>query len=116
MDALPPINLIKLRDIIGDDPETEQLLLSTFIKSTEESLTLLSNQFPASEQPKYSQLWKGHMHQIKGSALNIGAEYLASLTSEMQDAYDSPLPEMKKMLGEINAELARIKKFIETQN
>ena len=109
----PPINIESLRANIGDDPETERALLAVFIESSEESLALLCQQFPAAENAAYNKLWKTHMHQLKGSALTIGAADLIQSAARAQAAFEASAAEKLPLLDAVMKEFSIVKQFIE---
>lgn len=110
---IPPFDIKEMRANIGDDPETESMLLGMFVQSAGESLRLLSDNFPLDSDADYNALWKTHMHQIKGAALNIGAAKLYEVSRVAQDEYEAPPEDKKIMLDNVTAQFQEVENYIQ---
>lgn len=107
-----PFNIAELRANIGGDRPTEQLLLSMFIESTGASLELLAERFTATPDDDYDSLWKTHMHQIKGAALNLGADALCDLATTGQQEAKAPPERKKALLAATAAQFKQVEAYI----
>lgn len=94
-----------LRDVLGDDRETEAMLLEVFVMSVEETL--------ASLRPVTTPDWASSMHKIKGAGLNIGAEQLSTLAKRAElEAATLSVQDKEALLTVLEAEFAAIKTYI----
>jgi len=106
------LDLTELRRNIGNDRETERFLLSEFLSSASESLALLETQMPDAADEEYDQIWKSHMHQIKGAALNLGAPHLADIAAQAQCAYAAEPALKRQILEEVQKAFAVLGDYI----
>lgn len=109
-----PFSIHELRENIGNDAEIERQLLSVFVSSAEASLETLKNAFPKNQDEAYDRLWKTHMHQIKGAALNIGAATLQELAMQGQNAFQADQGVKAKLLLKVATGFNDVKHYIHT--
>ena len=102
------VQLSQLREIVGDDKELEQSLISMFISSSEENIEYLKNNFKDNEDD----LWKLNAHSLKGASRNIGAVNLGDLCSIAQDAFAGSAVEKQDLYLKIQAEFDKVKEFL----
>jgi HPt (histidine-containing phosphotransfer) domain-containing protein len=104
----PIVELSQLRDLIGDDKELEQTLISLFLTSSVDDLSYLENNCKDGEDEE----WKRHAHSLKGSSRNIGAFGMGDLCSKGQDSYNVSAAEKKELYLQIQAEFDKVKDFL----
>jgi len=107
-----PFDINELRANIGDEPEIERMLLTSFMESCSASLDWLQTEFPITQNDSYDLTWKNHMHQIKGAALNIGAFGLQEATKHAEDHYQAALAVRKMLLSEVITQFDVLQHFI----
>ena len=101
------LNLEKLEHIADGDQALLEELLSTFLQSTREDLLNLKAAVNNQQNPLIVSL----AHRIKGGAVVVGADYLATLAGDMEnvgkqaspDHYEPLLFELQETFKSIEA-------------
>jgi HPt (histidine-containing phosphotransfer) domain-containing protein len=106
-----PVNLPKLREITGGDTKMEMRLFKAFFVSADECLTLLA----ASCVDGESELWQESAHALRGTSVNLRAEYLGELCRQAQENQGTTAKEKQEMLKNIKSEYQRVEQFLKAQ-
>ncbi|KAI2694501.1 Hpt domain-containing protein [Pseudomonas sp. TNT3] len=99
--------LVALQEVMEDE---YPMLLDTFLADSEERLSLLRQQKDAGQLMETA-------HSFKGSSSNMGAVRLADLCHELEHCAKEqhPLPELEKLIGEIDREFAVVRPLYEAE-
>jgi HPt (histidine-containing phosphotransfer) domain-containing protein len=109
MDAQLPVDLSRLEEIAGDDPEFIEDLLETFVSSTVELMEPLRAGVLAGDVDAI----RRESHRLKGSSANIGAEGLHARSRALESLGQSGSTEgAVEILADIEAEFARVRAFL----
>ena len=109
MQRVTPVDLNRLQEMVGDDPEFIEELLDTFVESTEELMTPLR----AGVQSGDAQAVMRESHRLKGSSANVGAEALQEQSHELEKmGRAGSLDRAAEVLAEIETEFARVREFL----
>jgi HPt (histidine-containing phosphotransfer) domain-containing protein len=112
MEAEKPVDLSRLEEIAGDDPEFIDELLDTFVSSTTELMTPLRAGVLARDPDAITR----ESHRLKGSSANIGALLLQSKSSELEQLGRSGAVDgAVELFDAIEAEFARVRAFLENR-
>lgn len=106
------VDLKNLRELIGEDPQLEQDIISLFLSSSIENINYLKNNAKDNEDGE----WKINSHSLKGASKNIGAMHLGDLCSKAQEAYCDSASEKQKIYLEIEEEFEKVKTFLLNRN
>jgi len=82
LQPVPPVELEQLLSIFGDEHEALCNTLSLFLKMTRSKLAVLEAAISAGDHTTVETM----AHDIKGSSMNIGAEELAQLSRQLEQA------------------------------
>lgn len=106
---MAPIDLTKLEEIAGDDPEFIQEILDTFVQSTDELMGPLRDGVRAGDIVVVQR----ESHRLKGSSANVGAEGLRECSVELEQLGRSgSLDGAAAILEQIEAEFVRVRSFL----
>lgn len=104
-----PVDLTNVRDMIGDDPETEAVLFTEFIRAADEGLAHLAESIPVGDHEK----WRKTAHMLKGIAYNIGAYALGDLCKLAQEGANISASEKQHVSSLIRNEYSGVKRYLE---
>jgi HPt (histidine-containing phosphotransfer) domain-containing protein len=82
--SLPDLNVERLRDITGGDPELNAELVRIVLEDAEAAIAGLGPALHASD----AEGGRGLAHRLKGAAANGGAERLAEAALRLEHAFD----------------------------
>lgn len=109
MGSAVPVDLSRLEEIAGDDPEFIEELLETFVESTTELMEPLRAGVLAGDPEAIQR----ESHRLKGSSANIGAEALQAESRELEQLGRSgSVAGAVELLARIEAEFARVRSFL----
>jgi HPt (histidine-containing phosphotransfer) domain-containing protein len=112
MDSSLPVDMSRLEEIAGDDPEFIQELLDTFIESTQELMQPLRDGVAAGDCASVQR----ESHRLKGSSANIGAGTLQAYSYELEKlGRAGSLDRAAEILQQIEAEFDRVRQFLATR-
>ena len=106
------VDLEKLREAIGDDPELERELFDEFIASSGE---LMAEMATHCETGSENETWRRASHALKGISANLGAAALAELCRQGQEAFERPAREKTVIYDRIAAERAKVVAYLQEQ-
>jgi len=110
MNAEVPVDLSRLEEIAGDDPEFIEELLDTFVTSTAELMEPLRAGVLAGDVDAI----RRESHRLKGSSANVGAGGLQARSYALEALGQSGLVDgAAELLAEIEAEFARVRAFLD---
>ena len=116
MDPIPqqnshqPINVERLRDTIGDDPEFIFELYGIYVDDARNRLANLDSALVAAN-PKRIQ---DAAHALKGSSGNVGAERMSELAAELERLeFELDPDKARDLMTQLRAEYADVETFIE---
>jgi HPt (histidine-containing phosphotransfer) domain-containing protein len=110
MDAETPVDLSRLEEIAGDDPEFIDELLDTFVESTRELMTPLRAGVAARDAGAIER----ESHRLKGSSANIGAIVLQARSFELEQlGRAGSVDGAEEILAAIEAEFGRVEAFLD---
>lgn len=110
MNPSTPVDLSRLEEIAGDDPQFIEELLETFVESTAELMGPLRAGVVAGDPDAIQR----ESHRLKGSSANIGAGMLQARSLELEQLGRSGSVEgAASLLAQIESEFARVRAFID---
>jgi two-component system sensor histidine kinase/response regulator len=109
MSAAEPVDLSRLEEIAGDDPEFIDELLDTFVASTTELMTPLR----AGVEGGDADAIQREAHRLKGSSANVGACGLQAKAFELEQlGRAGSVDGAAALLAAIEAEFVRVQNFL----
>lgn len=110
MDGAVPIDLGRLEEIAGDDPEFIDEILVTFVESTNELMEPLREGVRAGDAAAILR----ESHRLKGSSANIGAVVLQAHSFELEKLGRAGATEgAAELLARIESEFDRLCRFLD---
>jgi two-component system sensor histidine kinase/response regulator len=110
--AAAPVDLARLREITGADPEFTAELIETFIASGEEVIEEIRTAFEVFDRGALSRA----AHKLKGASANIHAERLRELAYALESQAEAiDQPRLKDLIEQLDAEFLRASRLLESQ-
>jgi CheY-like chemotaxis protein len=107
--TVPPINLARLNEITGGDPEFAKELIDTFIASCETQLIEIHDAISAAD---YEALARS-AHKLKGACANLHAEEVRSLVARLEsEAQNANIADLHASNALLQRAFARAKEFL----
>ncbi|PCJ98090.1 MAG: hypothetical protein COA45_08025 [Zetaproteobacteria bacterium] len=103
-----PIDMAYFKEFTEGDKDTERGFIDIFIKQSEESMQVLSENCVDGE----NECWKESAHKLKGGAAMIGAEKLRALCAGAQEMGVSSADNKNKVFKEISAAFEEVKEYL----
>lgn len=100
-----PLDITAFRKALNHDAEAEKMLLGLYIRTTDEALAAIHTAQPTAE-------WVGHMHLIKGAALNVGAQGMAAIAAEGERLGTADREAKAALLARLEAEYAHVRAYL----
>ncbi len=105
----PPINVARLCDTFGDDPEFLAEMYGLYVSDAGERLAELDAALSASDTKKIESV----AHTLKGASGNIGAERMSTLAAELEKVDLAQAPqEAQDLAVALNAEFEAVCTFV----
>ncbi len=106
----PALDRERMRESIGDDPQTAHEALSEFLTATDRLLTALTSALERGDAPAIERA----AHSLAGSAGMIGAEAFRQVCAQIEaQGRSGRLEEAQTLLPRLQAEYARLKAALE---
>lgn len=100
--ASKPVDLDKLRTVVGEDAQFMRELCETFVSSSTQIVADLASAFSAGDRPNLSSL----AHKLKGGSSSVFAHELAKLAATLEkDAKEKPLAELEQSIASLRRAL-----------
>jgi HPt (histidine-containing phosphotransfer) domain-containing protein len=106
----PAVDLSALTDLLGDDPQVMEAVLSVFRKSTRGTAEAMARAHASGEIRTMCDL----AHKLKSGALSIGAARLGQVCAEIEDAAAGPDTEKLRLLAAaFDLELQAVQRYLD---
>ncbi len=105
----PPVNLARLGDTFGDDPEFLTELYSIYVEDACGRLSTLDSALADNDSEKIESV----AHALKGSSGNVGAERMSALAAELErvDTAQDP-PQAQDLAAALHTEFEAVQTFL----
>ena len=105
----PPVNLARLGDTFGDDPEFLTEMYGLYIEDASGRLAELDSALAGDDAEKV----KSIAHTLKGSSGNVGAERMSALAAELE-RIDSTQdrPKVQELAAALHIEFDAVQAFL----
>lgn len=105
-----PINEVRLRNAIGDDPDFIIELYGIYVDDARSRLANLDSALVAANPERIQDA----AHSLKGSSGNVGAERMSELAAQLEQVDSASDPEAARDLAiQLHVEFADIETFVE---
>ena len=105
----PPINVARLCDTFGDDPEFLAEMYDLYVNDAGHRLAELDAALNAADTKKI----KSVAHTLKGAGGNVGAERMSTLAAELEQVDLAQAPhEAQDLAAALNAEFQAVCAFV----
>jgi CheY-like chemotaxis protein len=107
--AAPPIDLARLNEITGGDPEFAKELTETFIASCEAQIVEIGDAIGAADHQSLAR----SAHKLKGACANIYAEEMRLLVAHLEsEALTTNISDLLACNAQLRQAFARAKEFL----
>jgi len=107
--AGPPIDMTRLRTLIGEDDEFVRELCQAFVSTTDEILPKLEKALAIGDRADLA----AAAHKLKGGSQSICAERIAMLALSLERGAPSrTLQELNALLADLRQEIARCVEYL----
>jgi PAS domain S-box-containing protein len=107
--AAPPIDLARLNEITGGDPDFAKELIETFIDSCEAQIVEIDDAIAAADQRSLAR----SAHKLKGACANIHAEEMRLLVAHLEsEALTTNIADLLTCNAQLQQAFARAKAFL----
>jgi CheY-like chemotaxis protein/HPt (histidine-containing phosphotransfer) domain-containing protein len=111
-DANAPVDLTRLRALLGEDDAFVRELCETYIGTTDESLRVLKGALESEDRAALA----ASAHKLKGGSQSICAEQVARFAFALECAAPTlPVPELHTLLDDLNAAIANCAEYLRSQ-
>ncbi|MDK1020162.1 MAG: Hpt domain-containing protein [Candidatus Hydrogenedentes bacterium] len=105
----PPINVARLCDTFGDDPEFMAEMYGLYLSDAGQRLTELDAALGTSDTEKIASV----AHTLKGTSGNVGAERMSALAAELEQVDSAQAPQKAQDLATaLKAEFEAVRAFL----